>query len=133
MNILLILAAYLVDASVTDCSNGASLFKLLSMKFSPDPPVRGENSTLSLSMNVPSVVAGGTAKYSATYNFIPLSPTIEDLCGVVPLGCPISVGQLNTISTYPMDGSLSGSLSFQIEWKDLQDQQLLCVAVKTRL
>ena len=130
---LLLLWAYLVDAAVTDCSNGASLFKLSSMSFSPDPPIAGQNSTLSLSMNVPSVVTGGTAKYSATYNFIPLAPTTEDLCGVVPSGCPIPVGELDTISTYPMDGSLRGSLTFQIEWKDLQDQQLLCVNVKTRL
>jgi hypothetical protein len=84
-------------------------------------------------MNVPSVVIGGTAKYSATYNFIPLTPTTEDLCGIIPQGCPISVGQLDTISTYPIDGSLRGSLTLQIEWKDLENQQLLCVNVKTKL
>jgi hypothetical protein len=122
-----------IVASVSDCSKATALFKLTSMNFLPDPPVKGQNSTLFLSMNVPSAVEGGTATYSVTYNFIPLTPTTENLCMVAPAGCPIQPGILNTVSSIPFDGSLSGSLTFKIEWKDLAAQQLMCVVIKTKL
>ena len=130
-----LLFSYLSQASATvsDCSKATSLFKLTSMSFLPDPPVKGQNSTLFLSMNVPSVVTGGTATYSATYNFIPLTPTTDDLCVVAPAGCPIQPGTLNTVSSIPFDGSLVGSLTFKIEWKDLAADQLMCVLIKTSL
>lgn len=119
------------NASVTDCSKSTALFTLTSLSFSPDPPVKGQNSTLLLSMDVPSEVTGGTATYSVTYNFIPLSPTTEDLCTVSPGGCPIRPGKLDTVSSIPFDGSLTGSITFKIEWKDLSLAQLMCVSIKT--
>ena len=119
-------------ATVSDCSKGA-LFKLTSMSFLPDPPVKGLNSTLFLSMNVPSAVTGGTATYTVTYNFIPLTPTTDNLCSVAPKGCPIMPGTLDTVSSIPFDGSLSGSLSIKIEWKDVVGEQLICVLIKTNV
>ena len=119
-------------ASVTDCSNGDSLFKLSSMSFSPDPTVPGQNSTLLLSMNVPEQInnAAATATYSTTYNFIPFTPTVDQLCDVT-VPCPIKVGILDTYSTFPIDPTLSGTLQLKIEWKD--SRQLLCVLIKTKL
>ena len=118
--------------SVSDCSKSA-LFHLTSKSFSPDPALKGLNSTLLLSMNVPSDVVGGTASYTVTYNSIPLTPTVKDLCLEVQGGCPIKSGTLDTVSSIPFDGSLSGSLTFKIEWKDLAAQQLMCVYVKTNV
>ena len=123
----------IISASVSDCSNGASLFKLSSMSFSPDPTVPGQNSTLLLSMNVPEEVtynAAATATYSTTYNFIPFTPTVDQLCDVT-VPCPIKVGILDTYSTFPIDPTLSGTLQLKIEWKD--SRQLLCVLIKTKL
>jgi hypothetical protein len=122
-------------ASVTDCSNGASLFKLTSMSFSPDPTVPGQNSTLLLSMTVPqeiTVADGATATYTTTYNFIPLSPTVDPLCDVT-IPCPILIGALDTYSSIPIDASLTGTLQLKIEWKDAKAQQLMCVLIKTKL
>lgn len=131
----MLLAAFLLflsaEASVTDCSKATALFSITSLSFLPDPPVKGQNSTLFVSMSVPSEVSGGTVKYSVTYNFIPLSPTTEDLCMVVPTGCPIRPGKLDTVSSVPFDGSLTGSITFKIEWKDLSLDQLMCVSIKT--
>jgi hypothetical protein len=131
--LILFLLSQTTDAIVSDCSKATALFKLTSLSFLPDPPVKGQNSTLFLSMNVPSAVEGGTATYSVTYNFIPLSPTIDDLCMVAPAGCPIMPGTLNTVSSIPFDGSLVGSLTFKIEWKDLAAEQLMCVLIKTNI
>lgn len=132
-SLLLALVAPLVNASVKDCATPDALFKMTSMSFSPDPPVKGQNSTLLLSMNVPSEVVGGTVTYSPTYNFIPLSPTTEGLCTNVPNGCPIRVGKLDTVSSMPFDPSLSGTLVLKIEWKDLSKKQLMCVSVTAKV
>ena len=122
-----------VQASVTDCSKATALFDITSLSFLPDPPVKGQNSTLFVSMNVPGEVTGGTVTYSVTYNFIPLSPTTEDLCRVVPNGCPIKAGRLDTVSSVPFDGSLTGSITFKIVWNDVSLDQLMCVSIKTNV
>ena len=119
-------------SSVSDCSNGASLFHPITMSFSPDPTVPGENSTLVLSLKVPEEINNGTATYTTTYNFIPFAPTTDDLCGfTVP--CPIKEGILETRSSYPIDPNLSGTMTLKVEWKDLTGRQLLCVFIKTTL
>jgi hypothetical protein len=102
------------------------------MSFSPDPTVPGENSTLLLSMTVPEEITGGTVTYSTTYNFIPFAPTTEPLCDVT-VACPIQVGELSTVSTYPMDTTTTGSLAITIRWKDTTNRELLCVQIKTTL
>jgi hypothetical protein len=130
MFLVFLLSFLSAHATVSDCSKGA-LFKLTSMSFQPDPPVKGQNSSLLLSMTVPSQVIGGTATYSSTYNFIPLQPTTENLCSVIPAGCPIQPGTLDTVSSFPFDGSISGQITLKIEWKDLAAKQLMCVYIKT--
>jgi hypothetical protein len=119
--------------ALSDCSKSTSLFKITSMSFSPDPPISGQNSTLLLSMNVPTQVSGGTATYSLTYNFIPLSPSVEDLCKVLPSGCPIMAGKLDTVSNIPFDTSLKGSIRININWKDTANNELMCVSINTKI
>ena len=121
-----------VGATVSDCSKGESLFTLTSMSLTPDPPVRGQNSTLRLSMNVPEQVTNGTATYTVTYNFLPLRPTVDDLCDTT-VPCPIAPGNLDTVSSYPFDNTLSGSLVVRINWNDLTGRSLLCVSMNLKL
>jgi len=127
-----ILAALALN-SVTDCSNGNSQFKVSSLSFLPDPPVKGENSTLSVYMMVPQEVSGGTATYAYKYNFIPMPPEIKDLCGEVPDGCPIQVGSLDLVNSFTIPSELSGSLTVTVTWKDTANVQLLCVAISLKL
>jgi hypothetical protein len=133
MSLLAILAALNSLGSVSDCSKGTSIFKLTSMVLTPDPPIRGQNSTLSLSMTVPQEVLSGTATYSVIYNYIPLTPKVEDLCFTLPDHCPIHPGQLNTYSSVPFDESLSGSITLKIEWKDAANTQLMCVSINVKV
>jgi hypothetical protein len=35
------------------------------------------------------------------------------------------------VSSVPFDGSLTGSITFKIEWKDVSLDQLMCVSIKT--
>ena len=130
----LILAAYASSLStVSDCSKGTSQIKINSMTFLPDPPVKGQNSTLTLDLNVPTEIEAGTATYSFTYNFIPLTPTVEDLCSQVPGGCPVKSGPLNLISSYPIDPSLRGTIVAKIQWKDTANVELLCVSITMKV
>jgi len=117
--------------SVLDCAPTNSVFKLTSMIFSPDPVVKGQNATLQLAMNVPQQIDAGTATYAITYNFIPLTPTTQNLCNVV--NCPISSGTLTTTSSYPIDSSLSGNLQVKVNWKDNSSRDLICVNVRTKI
>jgi len=119
--------------SVTDCSKGASQIKISSMSFQPDPPVKGQNSTLTLDLNVPTDILAGTATYSFTYNFIPLTPEVDDLCSQVPYGCPIKAGPLHLVSSYPIDSNLRGTIVAKIEWKDTANLQLLCVSITMKV
>ena len=127
-----LLLSPLALSSVSDCSNGASLFHPVSMSFSPDPTVPGENSTLLLSLKVPEELNNGTATYTTTYNFIPFAPTSDDPCGMT-VACPIKEGTLDTRSSYPIDPNLSGTMTIKVEWKDLTGRQLLCIFIKTTL
>jgi hypothetical protein len=133
MGLLGLIASALTLSSVTDCSKGASQIKINSMTFQPDPPVKGQNSTLSLSLSNPSDILGGTATYSFTYNFIPLTPTVEDLCAQVPGGCPIKAGPLDLVSSYPIDPSLRGTIVAKIQWKDTANTELLCVSITMKV
>lgn len=130
----LLAASYAASlSSVSDCSKGASQVKINSMTFQPDPPVKGENSTLTLDLTNPSNILSGTATYSFTYNFIPLTPDVKDLCGEVPGGCPILKGPLNLVSSYPVDPSLRGTIVAKIQWKDTANTELLCVSITMKV
>jgi len=131
LSALLILSSTL--GSVTDCSKGASQVKINSMTFQPYPPVKGQNSTLTLNLNVPTDILAGTATYSFTYNFIPITPDVKDLCGEVPGGCPIKAGPLELVSSYPIDANLRGTIVAKIEWKDTANIQLLCVSITMKV
>jgi hypothetical protein len=133
MGLLGLLALALTLSSVTDCSKGASQIKITSMTFQPDPPVKGQNSTLNLSLNLPNDIVAGYATYSVTYNFIPLTPDVKDLCGEVPGGCPIKAGPLQLSSSYPIDPSLRGTIVAKIQWKDTANTELLCVSITMKV
>lgn len=134
MHLLAFLTSALSLGSVKDCSQGQSLFKITSMSFSPDPPVRGENSTLLLSIDVPTQVDAGTATYSYTYNSIPLTPDIKNLCLELPSGCPIMPGQLQTVSSFPIDSTTpTGTIVAKIQWSDTMKTNLMCVAVTIKI
>jgi len=49
------------------------------------------------------------------------------------VNCPIGEGYLDTLSSFPIDKSLTGSLTLKIVWADLTGRQLLCVMIKTKL
>lgn len=127
--ILIALSSTMFVTTVNDCSAGKSIFTLNSASVTPDIPVAGENVYITIFYTVPEgmTVTGGTSEYSATYNFLPLSTTIEPLCSDVP--CPLRSGQYTNESETMWPSGISGTLSTQMKWFDTDKDLLLCLGV----
>ena len=116
-------------ATVAACTQ-TTKFSINSLSLTPDPPIVGQNSTLSITYTNPGpVVSAGTAKYSISYNGLPYSQT-DDLCKATT--CPIEVGEHTVVSSALWDGSLSGKISTTINWYDETGSNLLCVQTVIR-
>ena len=127
---LLIVAA--VANTVRDCSSGASVFKFLTASLTPDPVVRGQDTTLSLSCQIPDgvTVTAGTAEYGFTFNGIPFTPTIEDLCSQV--ACPLTAGLYSNSTTTPFP-DVSGKIVSTIKWFDTSKTLLYCLETTVKV
>ncbi len=123
----------LVNATVSDCGAGKSVFTINSQGFGPDPPIVGENATLWIDYTVPNgvTVDAGTAKYSITLNGIPFPATNDDLC--TQIVCPQVPGTTNLTSSSVWDGGVSGKIVSKIEWFDTSNQLLLCSQTTIRV
>jgi hypothetical protein len=112
-------------STLRDCSSGKGLFTMISQGFNPEPAVPGQDATLWFYYQVPDglTVTAGTAKYSFSFNGIPFSPTVDDLCTQVK--CPLVPGifNLSTTSTFP---SVSGKIISTIQWYNEDGALLLC-------
>lgn len=115
--------------TIKDCSSGTSFFKIVSLSFTPDAPVAGQNGTLHSVYDVPMGVNSGTAKYTCALNGLPFSTTY-DLCSQT--ACPITAGTHDDYSTSTIP-DVSGKLVCTIEWRDSAGSQLLCIQTDMRL
>jgi len=119
----------LVSATINDCSDGLSLFRIKNLAFWPNPSIPNKNSTISFSYNVPRPgLSGGTATYSGTHNGIPISSKKETICKSVT--CPINAGSHNSSWSYIFP-NLTGSLQAKIQWHASNGLELLCAEFRT--
>jgi hypothetical protein len=123
----------LKETKVVDCGTAKSVFTINALSLEPAQPVPGDNVSLHLDYSVPAGVTidDGEARYAATYNFIPLTPTVEPLCKNIP--CPLSAGSYSNTSYMLWPSGLSGNLVTKITWVDVNVQQLLCIQISTTL
>jgi hypothetical protein len=119
--------------SVTDCSKGTSVFKFTGGSLLPDPVVPGQDSSITLNLEIPpgTNVNAGTAKYSFSFNGIPFAPTTEDLCSDV--ACPLLPGPYTNTTTSVFPSGVSGKVTTKIEWFDVANNRLLCADVTARV
>ncbi len=122
------------ESKITDCGLTKALFKLNAAGFWPDPAVPNDNSTVSLDYTVPegTIINEGTVKYTLTYNFIPLSPTVEPLC-VKNVECPIIAGTYNKSTSSNFPSGVSGTMVIKSEWRGPTDNLLLCYQITTKV
>jgi len=129
----LLMTVLAAPPTVKDCGGRKTRFVLNAVSLSPVNPSPNDAVTLHLDYTVPpgTLVTEGEAKYSATYNFIPLTPTVEPLCSSIP--CPLGPGRYtnSTVSTWP--SGLTGSLTTTIRWSDEVATSLLCISIAATL
>jgi len=127
------LLALSVKASVVDCAVGKSLYTINRLAFYPDPPIPNQNATLELDFTAPDqpVINSGTVVYATTYNFIPLTPSTEDLCKDTI--CPIVPGFHTQSSSMPPPQGLSGTVIIKTNWYDDNKNVILCYSVTLKV
>lgn len=126
--LLLLLSATL--GSIQDCSKAGSILQLTKLDLVPASPVVGQPVIMTVQFNNPGPdIISGTATTAIKYSFIPLAPTVEELCVNTP--CPITTGfnDRSTNSTWP---DITGNLETTITWKGKDGSELLCIKVSIK-
>jgi len=116
--------------SIEDCSKGGSVLQLTALDLIPAVPVIGDPVIMKVQFNNPGpVITSGTVTTAIKYSFIPITPTVEELCINTP--CPIVSGfnDRSTNSTWP---DITGNLESTITWKGDNGSELLCIKVSIK-
>lgn len=127
-------ALALIAATVTlrDCGNPTTdQAKILSMGFTPSNPVPGENTTLWVNYDLKTPITGGIATYSVSFNGIPFTPTVDDLC--TQTACPKEIGTYNETSSSDFPDGISGKVVTKIQWTNQDNLPVWCVETTFRI
>lgn len=119
-----ILSAIAGSVLVRDCGGPYDTASITSIDFAPTNVAPGVATQLSVGYNLSVPITGGTATYTAVFNGIPLSPTVDDLC--TQTVCPKAAGSNMEVSksTFP---DVSGKILSTIEWADQENRTVWCV------
>lgn len=121
-----LLAYFFGVGSMRDCGNGLGRAAILSFDSVPANPVAGDNVSTWIAYDLPTPgITGGTATYSFSFNGIPFTPTVEDLC--TQTACPKEPGIYNESSSSIFPSGISGKIVAQIAWRDPNDTLIWCV------
>ena len=122
--------------TVNDCSSGSHIGHIESITMTPSSPVAGQEVILSVDYVLDSLVTGGEAKYTASFNGFPLSPTTEALCPDVESStpCPIAAGKVHYESPITMgDSTTHGTLVATTTWTNQDGLQIICWGFTVRI
>jgi hypothetical protein len=95
-----------------------------------NPTLPQTDYTFELGGDLSKEITGGTSKYIVTYNFIPLTPTVNDLCTEINasnITCPLKQGVFGIKSNGVIPSGLSGSSTIKNEWFNIDNARILCV------
>jgi len=110
------------------CGKITDLAQNIIMSVSPPLPVK--DYLFDLGADLSKDVTGGTSVYSVTYNFIPLSPTTNDLCTEINnsnITCPLKAGVIGIQSKGTVPDGLSGTTVIKNEWFNNEKERILCL------
>ena len=130
--LLLVSVFQAASATIRTCEAELSVFKITELNLTPDPPVKGDDITLSVKFNNPGFsVVSGTSKTSASLNFVPLPDTLQPLCDSTT--CPIEMGANERHTTAKWPDSVSGLVKSKLEWIHDTNELLLCIELTTKV
>jgi len=119
---------------VSSCGTSSDLMQ--SVKLSVDPILPITEYKLYLDGDLTANVTSGKSEYTVTYNFIPLSPTTNDLCTEINasnITCPLSIGPFASESSGKIEQGLSGTVTIKNQWFDENNQRILCMVFKIQI
>lgn len=119
---------------VSSCGTATDLMQNVVLSVSPILPQI--DYTLYLDGDLNTNVTGGTSEYTVTYNFIPLSPTINDLCTEINgsnVTCPLSPGPFASESKGKITDGLSGSVTIKNQWFNENKERILCMLFNIKI
>jgi len=120
--------------TVKNCGINTDLIQ--NVLLSVDPILPQTDYTLSIDGDLSKEVTGGESQYDVTYNFIPFSPTIHDLCTEIKdtnTTCPLKIGNIGIQSKGTIPNGLSGSLTIKNQWFDLTGARILCMVFNIKI
>lgn len=121
-----------VLSAIRDCGDGKGRAAVIGFDSQPTTPKAGDNVTLWVAYDLaPPAITAGTATYEFSFNGIPLTPTIEDLC--TQTKCPKDTGFNNESSWNTFPSGISGKLVSSIKWHDQNDDLVWCVETSWRV
>ena len=115
------------------CSTANALAKNFAVTLSTDTPLKGENVTTTFDFDLDAMIAGGTAKYSATLNGFGPYTSEADLCSETAKTddpCPLGIGHHHQEST--STSTVSGKVVTTITWIDQTGAEILCAKITTK-
>lgn len=119
-----------------DCSTGTTIGHIQTISMNPSAPVAGQIVHFAVEYLLDSLVTDGEAKYTASLNGFPLSPTIQPLCPDVEKStpCPISAGLVKYEGDVQMgDGTVHGTLDATTTWYNQEGIEIVCWGFTVRI
>jgi len=134
LSLLQIVYSTVTKFVISSCGDSTDLMQ--NIVLSVEPKLPQSDYTIYLNGDLSQTITKGTSKYDITYNFIPISPTTEDLCTEIEssnVSCPLLNGFLSSESkgTIPID--LSGSLIIKNQWFNNDQAKILCMKFDIKL
>jgi hypothetical protein len=113
---------------LSSCGNSSDLMQNIKLDISPKLPQI--DYMLYLSGDLYSEVTQGTSQYDITLNFIPLSPSVNDLCTEIAnsnVTCPLKVDHFESESKGNIPTGVKGLITIKNQWFNQDNQRILCM------
>ena len=112
----------------SSCGTASDLAQNLVLDVNPKLPV--SDYMLSLGADLSKEINSGTSTYDITYNFIPLTPTTNDLCSEINksnITCPLGRGVIGMESKGTIPNGVKGTTVIKNQWFNSDGARILCM------
>lgn len=123
-----------INFDLKSCGSDTDLAQNLNL--SVDPKLPQIDYTLFLDAELSETIESGTSKYDITYNGLPFSPTINDLCTEIKksnITCPLIMGHISSESKGLIPSDLSGKVIIKNQWYNNIGDRILCMLFTIKL
>jgi hypothetical protein len=134
LSLLQIVYSTVTKFVISSCGDSTDLMQ--NIVLSVEPKLPQSDYTIYLNGDLSQTITKGTSKYDITYNFIPISPTTEDLCTEISasnISCPLLNGFISSESNGTIPVDLSGSLTIKNQWFNNDQTKILCMKFDIKL